>query len=164
LARAGLVGGNASEPADHPEPSGTDADRQCGIARDARIWRAWNFAALDRGNATGDIMGSLIKRTFSPRVTSLALRCIARQLLTLSHVAGATYHHSHKRGGKPPSALAKAAIPCSFWGGSTGSSPQKTRPSTSSFRHARTRSAKQIGTASHFCHPMTQSVDRHDVR
>jgi hypothetical protein len=59
-------------------------------------------------------MGSLIKRTFSPHVTSLALRCIARQLSTLSHVAGATYHHSHKRGGKPPSALAKAAIPCSF--------------------------------------------------
>ena len=30
--------------------------------------------------------------------------------------------------------------------------------------HARNRSAKQIGTATHFCHPMTQSVDRHDVR
>ena len=39
--------GNASEPARHPEPSGTDAGRQRGIARDARVWRTWNFAALD---------------------------------------------------------------------------------------------------------------------
>src|SRR6516162_9243425 len=62
LARAGLVGGNASEPARYPEPSGTDADRQRGIARDARVWRTWDFAALDRGNTAGDIMGSLIKR------------------------------------------------------------------------------------------------------
>ena len=59
LAVAGLVRGNASAPADHPEPIGTDADRQCGVATDARIWRAWNFAALDRGNTSGDIMGSL---------------------------------------------------------------------------------------------------------
>ena len=57
LASAGLVRGNASEPAHHPEPSGTDADRQCGFARHARVWRAWNFAALDRGNTFGDIMG-----------------------------------------------------------------------------------------------------------
>src|SRR5215831_14477322 len=60
LARVGLVRGNASEPARYPEPSGNDADRQRGIARDARVWRAWDFAALDRGNTSGDIMGSLI--------------------------------------------------------------------------------------------------------
>src|SRR5215475_215178 len=65
LARVGLVHGNASEPARYPEPSGTDADRQCGIARDARVWRTWNFAALDRGHTSRDIMGSLIKRVSS---------------------------------------------------------------------------------------------------
>src|SRR5262245_22271724 len=62
LARVGLVRGNASEPTRYPEPSRTDADRQRGIARDARVWRTWNFAALDRGHTSGDIMGSLIKR------------------------------------------------------------------------------------------------------
>src|SRR5262245_53189202 len=65
LARAGLVRGNASEPARYPEPSGTDADRQCGVARDARVWRTWNFAALDRGHTSRDIMGSLLKRASS---------------------------------------------------------------------------------------------------
>ena len=35
VARAGLVRGNASEPARHPEPSRTDAGRHCGIARGA---------------------------------------------------------------------------------------------------------------------------------
>src|ERR1700730_14632084 len=61
LARAGLVRGNASEPARHSESSGTDAGRQCVIGGDARIWRSWNFAALGRGNPPGDLMGSLIK-------------------------------------------------------------------------------------------------------
>src|SRR5262245_30949030 len=62
LARVGLVHGNASEPARYPEPSGTDAGRQRGIARDAGVWRTWDFAALDRGNTSGDTMGSLTKR------------------------------------------------------------------------------------------------------
>jgi hypothetical protein len=53
--------GNAAESARHSESGGTDAGRQRVIARDARIWRTWNFAALGRGNPPGDLMGSLIK-------------------------------------------------------------------------------------------------------
>ena len=52
---------NIAEPARHSESSGTDAGRQRVIARDARIWKTWNFAALSRGNTPGDVMGSLIK-------------------------------------------------------------------------------------------------------
>ena len=45
--------GTATSSARHSEPSGPDASRQRVITGDAGIRRAWNFAALGRGNTQG---------------------------------------------------------------------------------------------------------------
>lgn len=45
----------------HSDSSGTDADRQRVLAGEARLWTAWNCAALGRGDTPADVTEWLIQ-------------------------------------------------------------------------------------------------------